>query len=109
MADKIKKTLFNNKKDPTHNRRQTIKIINWNCRVLKGKISELKSTITKTDYPQVICLQETKMKEKQNEIKIPNYKEIHRQYLSEKGSPGLSILIRNDTNYQMIKTHESQT
>ena len=63
MADKIKKTLFNNKKDPTHNRRQTIKIINWNCRVLKGKISELKSTITKTDYPQVICLQETKMKD----------------------------------------------
>ena len=49
------------------------------------------------------------MKEKQNEIKIPNYKEIHRQYISEKGSPGLSILIRNDTNHQMIETHASQT
>ena len=95
--------------DPTHNRKQTIKIINWNCRGFKGKTSELKNIITKTDYPQVICLQETKMKEKQNEMKIPNYKEIHRQHVSEKGSPGLSILIRNDTNYQMIKTHESQT
>ena len=87
---KNKNTLPNNKMDPTLNRKQTIKIINWNCRGYQGKTSELKNIITKTDYPQVICLQETKMKEKQNEIKVPNYKEIHRQHVSEKGSPGLS-------------------
>ena len=91
---KKNKTHFNKKKGPTHNRRQAIKIINWKARSIKAIISELKNIITKTDDPQVICLQETKLKEKQSEIKMPNYKEIHRQYISEKGSPGLSILIR---------------
>ena len=83
----------------------SVSIINWNARHIKNKKTELKKFISDLKLPEILCIQETRLK-KNDTFKIHKYEEF-RQPESENKSPGLSILVREDINANLIEEKES--
>ena len=72
-------------------------IISWNCRGLKHNFNEVKLILAQHN-PQVVCLQETYLKE-DDTTSFKNYTGYHSYALQDSGKAtgGVSVLIRNDT------------
>ena len=77
-----------------------IKIVYWNCRSLANKRADLANFTEQQNKPEIICLQETRLK-KNSKLKFIDYIE-HRQE-ADQNSPGLSILTRQGINLRPIE------
>ena len=77
------------------------KIIQWNCRWIKANYEELLLLLNKYK-PQVVYLQETFLKDK-NQLNIKHFQSYNHLYKDgHRASAGVSILVRKDTPQQQI-------
>ena len=78
-----------------------VQIFQWNCHGIRQRVEELKQHLSQsTANSDILCLQETFLKEKQK-ISFPGYK-IVRHDRPDRGGGGLITLIRDTLNYSEI-------
>ena len=93
--------LTNDSIESIENNGNDLKIVHLNIRGLKSKVNDLSHLLVKLKNPEIIMLNETWLKESDNNrINLPNYKYEGIPRKNKKGG-GVGFLIRSDTQYRI--------
>lgn len=83
-----------------------LSILQWNANSLVAHLSELKHFLDEIDsLPDVICVQETRLSDKHNSIKINGYTLLRRD--GKNGHGGVAIFLKNDISYSELKCYDT--
>src|SRR6218665_1406743 len=81
---------------------KAVVVAHWNVRGLRANLYQLRNYLNETRYPpDIVCLQETFLKEKMKTPKIDNYNAVRKDYVKH-SRRGLAILIRTGTSFTIL-------
>src|SRR6218665_429560 len=81
---------------------KAVVVAHWNVRGLRANLYQLKNYLNETSYsPDIICLQETFLKEKIKTPNFDNYNVVRKDYVKNSRG-GLAILIRTGISFTIL-------
>src|SRR6218665_210318 len=81
---------------------KAVVVAHWNIRGLRANLYQLKNYLNETSYsPDIICLQETFLKEKIKTPNFDNYNVVRKDYVKNSRG-GLAILIRTGISFTIL-------
>ena len=105
-SNSITGSIFDNSCEPQSDSSDVFTIFQWNCRGLSAHKEELKMHLSsiRTKY-DIICLQETLLRNVRSDFNIPGYKTIRRDRPDRAGG-GLVTLVKDTLNFTELDSSQ---